>query len=559
VLKAYCTNGGTGVDCGQVQKWQTPPALTYDHRLRDWTVDASIAKRTDEDVNGIPTVDVGRGQTIIVVVTNTNPLLYTATPGEIKLQPIEQFSDLQKLAGLVGGNISALLAARANKDAILGMSTGPIKDAAEALSGAADAYIAGQKLADCVTDNVQRATNFVQAVELGRTADYPRDLPLCDDQILTGEAVRSLTPKLGRARQTLARRCVALPESVVALLAANPSDRAAVLEAVAKYKATTLATDCAGWHDAPNVVRQVDIQIVQPIENALISGSPSLGHVYAGLEQNFGEEVRTLASTAKGVKAAEDPLAKLVAALPAIGKAAENLDIFRERLLQNVTSNLSLCSSDSSRRCVSQSAVATFIVVPGGPSRVTRWESLHSRPIKIAADSPYVADVVARRSAVDTSYNLRSNLASIFDVGVSVTKTDLEAPTFGAVKGTDNITRVAIVDQESQSGKLALMLNIVPLRLWDVPKFFQPFGVQVGASTDTGKPALYWGVSYGFGKYVRVGWGGTSQRVTTLRDLNPLGSMIGSTADIRTRKRYENDHYWSLMVSIRALRLFSSN
>jgi hypothetical protein len=198
--------------------------------------------------------------------------------------------------------------------------------------------------------------------------------------------------------------------------------------------------------------------------------------------------------------------------------------------------------------------------VPGGPSRVTRWESVHNRPIKITADSPYAADVVTRRAAADTAYNVRSNLASIFDVGVSVTHTDLEAPTFGAVKGQDGVLRVEIVDQESRAGKLALMLNVVPLRLWpSVPKWIQPIGAQVGAAVDSAKPALYYGLSYGLGRYIRVGWGGTSQRVTELRPETPLGyDKITAASDIRTRQAYQNDHYWSLMVSLRALRLFTA-
>ncbi|HKH49688.1 MAG TPA: hypothetical protein VKM72_33940 [Thermoanaerobaculia bacterium] len=566
VLKEYCDHSGTGItNCSKVKDWSTPPTLSFDHLRQDWTADDTIDERTVEDVNGIPTVDLAHGQTVIVVVTNTNPLLYTATPGKITLQPIEQFSDLQKLAGLVGGNLAAIEAARASRGTIEAQGSSSFKDAAKALLDAADDYITGQRLADCAIGKVQLATNFVQAVELGRQDSYPRDPPQCaGGQTLTGEAVRELTAKLLRAREILALRCPDLPEAARLLLTADPNKEAEVRERLAAYEATTLLSTCANWKTDPDVMGEIDQRIIARIKKALASRG-SLPVLYEDFKRsNLPEAMQNLASAAKGVKPAEEPLAKLVNQWPAIGKAAENLDAFRGRLLQNVTRNLVTCPAPLQQDlCVPHTAVATFIVVPGGPSQVTRWEFVHSRPIKIAAESPYAADVVARRSTVDTSYNLRSNLASIFDLGVSVTRTDLQAPTFGVVKrrtATDptETKRVTVVDQESQSGKLALMLNVMPLRLWDVPKGLQGLGIQIGAATDSTKPALFWGLSYSFGKYVRVGWGGTSQRITKLRDETPLDLPLESKDDIRTRKSYKDDHYWSLTVSIRALRLFTS-
>jgi hypothetical protein len=74
---------------------------------------------------------------------------------------------------------------------------------------------------------------------------------------------------------------------------------------------------------------------------------------------------------------------------------------------------------------------------------------------------------------------------------------------------------------------------------------------------DASKPALFWGFSYGLGKYVRVGWGETSQRISTLRDETPLNHQIANAGEIRKRQKYERDKYWSLMISIRTLRLFT--
>jgi hypothetical protein len=572
LLKEYCRNGGTGINnCDQVSHWDQLPALTYDHQQRAWIAESSIEQRTEFDVNGTPTVDLGRRKKVVVVVTNTNPLLYAATAGKIELKPIDQFSDLQALATLLGSNAAAILQVEASEQAALGIvgtSGSVLKDAADALLMAGNQFVAGQRLADCVTLSVQAATNFVQAVELGRSDTYPPDLPQCRNQSPSGSAVRALTPTLGEARDTLARRCPELPASVEALLAIEPPTEAAVRAAVARYDAATGTPDCAAWNANPNVVAELERLVVRRIRQTLAMPNSDLPTLYRDLRSTQGADVQRLTAAAKGVKAAEEALAKLVASLPALGKAAENLDIFRERLLQNIAGKVVPCSGGATPPCVPQTAVATFFVVPGGPTGVTRWEFVHSRPIKIAADSPYTADVASRRSGVETSYNLRSTVASIFDIGVSLTRTDLQSPTFGAVRDdrntpptpnnlADDTLVVGIVDQESQSGKLALMLNIVPLRLWDFPKFVQPLGIQVGAAVDTSKPALFWGLSYGFGKYVRVGWGETSQRVATLRSETPLGTPILNAGEIRKRQKYKNGKYWSLMISIRALRLFT--
>ena len=571
LLKRYCNNGGAGVDCGEVNGWSTLPELTYDHQQRAWIAKASLEKRTELDINGTPTVDLGRGKTVVVVVTNTNPLLYSATAGKIELKPIDQLSDLQTLVSLLGGNAAAVLQVRSSERTLRGISDPnrgavltAVRDATDALSQAGNQYVAGQQLADCVTLSVQAATNFVQAVELKRNDTYPSDLPQCQGLSPTGSAVRALTPFLAQARSALARRCADLPNSVEALLAIDPPEEASVRVAIARYDAATLSIDCTAWSATPDVTSELEREIIDPIRDELKNSPPDLPALYSRLKEHE-PAVRKLAAATKGAKGAEEALVKLIAALPTIGKAAENLDLFRERLFQNVVDDVVQCTGNAAPPCVPQSAVADFIIVPGGPTGVTRWESVHSRPIKIAADSPYAADVSSRLPGVDTSYNLRSPLASIFDIGVSMTDTDLQSPVFGAVRvddGDGNLGNdkkvVGITDQESQAGKVALMLNVVPLRLWTrAPKLIQPLGVQVGAAVDTSKPALFWGVSYGLGKYVRVGWGRTSQRVSTLRDETPLGHQIADAGEIRKRQKYEKDEYWSLMISVRTLRLFT--
>ena len=562
ILREYCDRTASpNPPCDVVNTWDVPLTLAFDHRQRDWVADATIASRTEEDVNGIPTVDLGRNEKMLVVVTNTNPLLFTATPQDIKLEPIEQFADLQKLAGLIGGNISAILAVRASQGQIASMGNSAIEDAAKLFDAAAGAYIAAQPLADCLAEHTLAASSFVQSVEFDRTDEYPVAPKKCKDQAFTGETVRNAMRLLVPARKTLVRRCAALPESVVNILAADPAKPDAVKAAITAYRATIPLVDCGAWAEDPNVVRQVDVQIVERIENELAAGGANLSNLYVNdLRPEFEANARMLAALVKGMKGVEDAIVKLIAGAGTMAKSVETLELFRERVLANVVASPVACTADSTAKCIAADSVADFIVVPGGASRVTRWESLHTRPVKIAADSAYAADVVTRRSAVDTSYKFRSTLPSIFDIGVAVTRTDLQAPVFGAVKGDDGVTRVAIVDEESRSGKMALMLNIVPLRLWEKsPRYLEPLGIQIGASPETAKPALFWGLSYGLGKYVRIGWGGTSQRIAKLRPETPLDKTINSKDDIRQRQSYENDHYWSLMISIRALRLFTSS
>ncbi len=569
ILATYCGAGGAGPDCTIVDGWPKPATLSFDHRRRDWTADATIAKRTEEDINGLPTVSVGRSERIVVVVTNTNPLLFTVAAQDLKLQPIDQFADLQRLVGLIGGNISAILQVRASGEAVTAMGGGVLKEAAQLVVDAAAPVSKAQQLGECVTMEAQKASVFVQAVETGTDAKYPRAVPECLGEPLTPAVLRALPAALETTRTELARilngRCTTLLDAAVALLDTDPGDAKAVRASLAKYDALELDPSCTAWQANPNVVNELDATLVSRVESELGKPSANLPHLYQDLRTNVAADVKKLASATKAARAAIDALPKLIDATPSLAKAAENLELFRERLLQNVVGRTVACNEDAAVQCISRDAVATFVVVPGGFPRVTRWEFTYTRPIKIAVDSPYATDVVARHGAVDTSFSLRSSLASIFDLGVAATKTDLQSDVFGAVRvddgdgnfGNDRLV-VGVVDKESQSGKLAVMLNVVPLRLLDLPTLIQPLGLQVGASADSARPAVFYGLSYGLGKYVRVGWGRTEQRVTVLRDETPLNHPIANAGEIRKRQKYEKADYWSLMVSIRALSLFTA-
>jgi hypothetical protein len=104
------------------------------------------------------------------------------------------------------------------------------------------------------------------------------------------------------------------------------------------------------------------------------------------------------------------------------------------------------------------------------------------------------------------------------------------------------------------------MFNYLPLRqiFPTRPQSLTALGLQIGAGLDTGNPAFFWGVSYGLGKYIRIGYGETSQRVKTLKDGQTVGSPVVDKDAIKTRQEFRNDHYLSLTISIGSLKFFNA-
>lgn len=89
-----------------------PCEIVFDARRQQWDL-AACAGKTDVDINGRPTIFVDRNTQVTVTVTEINPLLYTATVGEITVEKIAVLEDLATIALGVGAPLRASIRALA--------------------------------------------------------------------------------------------------------------------------------------------------------------------------------------------------------------------------------------------------------------------------------------------------------------------------------------------------------------------------------------------------------------------------------------------------------------
>jgi hypothetical protein len=212
--------------------------------------------------------------------------------------------------------------------------------------------------------------------------------------------------------------------------------------------------------------------------------------------------------------------------------------------------------------------VRQVLVVPGVPDRVP-WDEVQTRPFKVAADSPFADKISATHPAeLSTAYKVKPASARSWDVGVSVVRTDVVDPEFGAVDPESTVAalgeeeppppkNIAQVDEETRSGELAMLvhLGIVGLLKPDAPPLVRGIGIELGAAVSADKPAFFAGLSVPVTRFFRLGWGYTTQRVTAL-DGQEIGGEVASKDDIRTRQHFVDGHYISLSISLGSISFF---
>src|SRR6476661_7645921 len=82
--------------------------LTYDHSTARWNLEGTKPQsRSSLDANGRPTVYAGSQDSVLVVITNSNPLLYGGSVGEVKEEEIAQIAVLQSLMTGLGSALQS--------------------------------------------------------------------------------------------------------------------------------------------------------------------------------------------------------------------------------------------------------------------------------------------------------------------------------------------------------------------------------------------------------------------------------------------------------------------
>jgi len=543
-VQKYCAANNASPACTEAVNWPPVATLEFDHITRRWTARGDLEQRTEKDINGIPTISLKRKEAAVVVVVSTNPLLYSVVPGEVKQENIEQLADLQKAASLLGATFATVL-----PTAGVATSGDPFDIAADNLASES-----GLQPTQCIADKLTRQAfdiaSFIEAVERDRAALYTLSPPpLCGANPVTSATVRQTWTTLFDAPALAKSFC---PDAIDAAIALLNGDEAGIAANILLYRAAAASPLCVRFaqpliddqgQQVLSLNDSIEQFIIRPIETTSTK---------AMLDAIKTQRLRGLQKVKTALSGVPEASAKAIASAATVNKAAEQVERFRARVVQNQLRPAQPCAG---AKCASSADIARFIVVPTEATKV-RWDKIHTQPLKLSVDTPYAADVVPSRAAtVDTLFKARTIDAAAWDIGVAVTSTRLKSPTFGVVDST-----IVVTDEESRAGNLAMMFNYLPLKTWasGTPSAIQALGVQIGTGIDTKKPAFFYGISYGLGKYIRIGWGGTSQRVTQLRE-HEVGFNPITKEELRTRQGFENGHYWSLTISIGSVKLFTSN
>ena len=526
-LNDYCDSSGADqAVCGhfgEIQEVTRPSLLVYDHVLEAWFSGGGIPLRKgrlEKDVTGAPLVHLPRQHDLVVLVANTNPLLYRATITESTEEDIDQLSNLGTLVGLLGGVMGAFTA-----EVRTLVNDTPIRDASEQL----------QALADSVAE----VEVLIQEVELSTTAVAST----CDFSSPSWSAVVAIGTDLRATRNRLVEEPNDAGEAFAAYLAildADPEKWATVENAKQALVATIETSPNATQLRELSVVSNGGARTLLESANAITNA-----RTHDNEQEEFRLDAERKRRTYQNIYAMRKRIETLLEKWPTAVKSASQIEVFTERCRQALVGD----------------AIAHWMVLDREDLPI-KWSKRQKHKIKVAVDSPYADNIAKSRPAeVKTAYRLEWNKTRLFDVGFALTYTPLESPTFSSVSAEDPENSDAKVigqtGEESRSSELALFLNYQfvqhawpSTRSWTV----RP-SLDLGAGLDLGTPAVYAGLSVGIGKYLRVGGGWTWQHVNAL-DGQMVGDPVTSNDDIRTTNVFDDDYYASVMLQLGSLPFF---
>ena len=196
---------------------------------------------------------------------------------------------------------------------------------------------------------------------------------------------------------------------------------------------------------------------------------------------------------------------------------------------------------------------------PGSDETDLRWSQIRSEGFKIVADSPY-KDLVTLNHPTDVTagYELQQAGRWSFDVDVATIYTELADPVFTAVDpDNDPETKNNVIGQTDEKGRAGeLGLFVTFKRRINQGDLFT-FGPQIGAGFDTDHPSFFAGFGIGISRYAKLGFGWSWQRIKELKDAKP-GDPVATTEDIAIRDVFDDNYYVSLSITLDELPFFSA-
>lgn len=192
---------------------------------------------------------------------------------------------------------------------------------------------------------------------------------------------------------------------------------------------------------------------------------------------------------------------------------------------------------------------------PGAGETDLRWSQVRSENFKIAVDSPYKEGITLNHPAeVTAGYELQRAGRWDFDVDVATVYTEIANPEFSAVD-PDGDGKL-VIDQTGEKGRAGDLAMFVSFQRRSARRSQFTFGPQLGVGFDTDFPALFGGFAVGISRYAKLGFGWTWQRIDELR--GHINDPVSSKDDIKTRDAFDNNYYISLSITLDELPFFQA-
>lgn len=538
------------------------------------------------DVNRKPRLSLGGGDKILVVVYNTNPMLFVVDPGKTEEVDVESLAQFKQLTGLLGGVIQSALVTNkqfslktlTTSDALQPELTGLSEleqiraELLRILKGRATQV--GTQLEEIQTaqGSVQRNSQVLESATF-TTRAYLRGLET-EQQVPTLvkniQNLDTLAGKIDDSARILAEKALPRPVCTASYSAANDAlgrklngfakDKRVEQELEFEKNLRRLEDNDTTKDNCPSEDRRILdklrlwLDANRPADQA--SPAPKEANTLRemkGILQDYQDQLARVAQVSTVT-------AQLLTAAPAAAKVAQTL----ATLLPRETAAISRQDSQGAfPREVCSLSTGVVQVFKGNPG--VRALKFQKRKFAVKASAPLAADLEKRHKDLEAvDYELDSKFFNDFSLGFGVIHTDIASPSWSAVAHEPSGKMVIRqTDEETRAGEAALILSFAPQQR----ERFAQLGFDLGAALDTDNPTALAGLSVSFGRFVRLGGGLITSRIKRLddgqREFRLLAdgtpdpeSVVTKTEDIRKKDTFKEGWYLSLTFSLNSLPFF---
>jgi len=548
--------------------------------------------RFKRNITGAPRLALAPEQNLTVIVTNVDPIAYTAATTERTRAAVEDLATLQQMALLFGDLVTGGLRVAGDSNFTIPFGVAGSPQTAMMVTRATAFYEEDVPPPPAIPpeddDPILRGIAKEFAEELKKYVDEPAKQigavnKISKDILKKSEQLTERTNKLASFVQRVEDRSadLAIPAGITALpvthkqladavdalelarttLRANPPKCAGPLAAASEIVQLRLKGRPTG-NDARMEITNRFLSLLNDLEPPMRKEdddcSPAMrnlidrlrgwmaepGHALGGKLNNVQRE--TLVRLAQDLAVVNALIAKretvltaandVLAKQPALAKATSSLQSLTKRLEPYVDENV--CA-----------LLYGVIELPRPEGRLTTipWTKVQTETMKIVPEAAFKDSVRLAHGETSSKYELARLRRSTFDVDIAATYTDIVDPIFGAVT-IDSKLYPARVDEKTHTGDLAMFLTMRPLD--------RNFGAQLGIGLN-GYPAAFLGGAVKIGPYVKISAGGTAQRVKTLGGGQKEGkTVITAKDDIRTRDTFDTGWYAALSITVDDLPFF---